>query len=67
MADIRLKHKSMQTSRRDFIKLMTAVSLGFSGLKAFANKGSDSLLKNDFGYGPLKVFDPVFRLPDGFS
>jgi uncharacterized protein len=57
----------MQTSRRDFIKLMSAVSLGFSGLRAFANTGSGNILNNDFGFGPLKDFDPVLRLPEGFS
>lgn len=60
----------MQNSRRDFIKIMGAVSLGFSGLQLFAQEqevltGQEDAFKA--GFGPLKDFDRIMRLPAGFK
>jgi hypothetical protein len=61
----------MDTSRRDFMKLMGAVSLGFVGLRSIA--GSNDLFAmaaedlSAFGYGPLKALDSILKLPAGFS
>ncbi|MCP4438079.1 MAG: DUF839 domain-containing protein [Aureispira sp.] len=53
------------SSRRDFLKWMGAVTLGFSGLQSFAN----SIPLDDrevYGYGPL--YDKgIIKLPKGFS
>ena len=61
----------MDTSRRDFMKWMGAVSLGFVGLRSIA--GSNDLFAmaaedlSAFGYGPLKALDSILKLPAGFS
>jgi secreted PhoX family phosphatase len=55
----------MLTSRRDFIKWMGAVSLGFGGLKTFANNLTHVVpedLKDS-----LTLFDNLLKLPEGFS
>lgn len=62
---------SHPVSRRHFLKVAGAVSLGFSGLfqmmerTGFAAPGVDAI---PFGYGPLKA-DPagLFDLPEGFT
>ncbi len=57
-------------SRRQFLKLSSAVSLGFLGLRQFAGEplAAQPLSDVPFGYGPL-VPDPkgVLNLPKGFS
>ena len=53
----------MQT-RRDFLKLLGAVSMGFAGLdKAFAAEQQDRWI---VGYGPL-FNQGLLELPKGFS
>ena len=61
----------MQT-RRDFMKWMGAISLGFTGLQAWAGNPSEmDLLSNASGdmpgFGPLQSYDEVLNLPKGFS
>lgn len=54
----------MKSTRRNFLKMLGAVSLGFSGLQTFAQE-----LKNDLlikGYGPLED-KGILKLPKGFS
>jgi secreted PhoX family phosphatase len=57
-------------SRRQFLKLTSAVSLGFLGLRQFAGEPLAARPLSDvpFGYGPL-VPDPkgILNLPRGFS
>ena len=57
-------------SRRQFLKLTSAVSLGFLGLRQFAGEPLAARPLSDvpFGYGPL-VPDPkgILNLPGGFS
>jgi hypothetical protein len=57
-------------SRRQFLKLTGAVSLGFLGLRQFAGEPLAARPLSDvpFGYGPL-VPDPkgILNLPQGFS
>jgi len=54
----------MKKSRRHFIKMLGAVSLGFSGLQSFAKGTEDSLLLK--GYGQL--YDKgIVKLPQGFA
>lgn len=59
----------METSRRDFLKWMGAISLGFSGLQAWAENPIDIGFSSEMapGFGPLKEVDQVMRLPQGFS
>lgn len=61
----------METSRRDFLKWMGAISLGFTGLQAFSKVGNllDPADEGPLaaGFGPLKEFDSVLKLPSGFS
>ena len=56
----------MDVNRRDFIKWMGAISIGFSGLQTFA-KGSSDFMSSSIGYGPLKDVDKLLKLPAGFS
>ncbi|MDX2306405.1 MAG: DUF839 domain-containing protein [Microscillaceae bacterium] len=58
---------TLHTTRRDFLKLSGAVSLGFLGLNKFAYAASH-FSSNEVGYGPL-VKDPqgMLNLPKGFS
>lgn len=54
----------MKSTRRSFLKAMGAVSLGFSGLQAFANQLDRDLLID--GYGKL-YNQGILKLPKGFS
>ncbi len=56
-----------QNNRRQFLKLSTAISLGFLGLNKFAYSSS-FFDGNNIGYGPL-LDDPggILNLPKGFS
>ena len=54
----------MNTTRRNFIKALGTVSLGFSGLESFAKVCSDELLLK--GYGTLYP-QGILKLPKGFS
>lgn len=51
-------------NRRNFIKSLGAVSLGFSGLQAFANVCTDHVLLK--GYGKLED-KGILKLPKGFA
>lgn len=54
----------MKTNRRDFLKILTSVSLGFTGLEAFATGlGQQQLV---YGFGPLHK-DGILKLPKGFQ
>lgn len=53
-----------KSSRREFLKMMGAVSLGFSGLQSFANNLKSDLLIE--GYGDLET-QGILKLPKGFS
>lgn len=54
----------MKSTRRHFLKMMGAVSLGFSGLQNFAQTSKASLLAE--GYGKLEN-QGILKLPKGFS
>lgn len=54
----------MKSTRRNFLKMMGAVSLGFTGLQTFANELHTDLLID--GYGKL-FSDGVMKLPKGFA
>jgi secreted PhoX family phosphatase len=54
----------MKSTRRNFLKMMGAVSLGFSGLQSFANITKGDLLAE--GYGKLFT-DDILKLPKGFK
>lgn len=58
-------------TRRDFIKWMGAISLGFTGLHAWAGSSTESeFLSTDThvpGFGPLRNYDEVLNLPKDFS
>lgn len=54
----------MESTRRNFLKTMGAVSLAFSGLQSFANGLHENLLAE--GYGPLEN-KGILKLPKGFS
>ncbi len=55
---------NLQASRRNFIKGLATVSLGFSGLQSFAKLASSS--PTAIGYGKLYPQD-ILALPKGFS
>lgn len=46
---------------------MSAISLGFSGLRTFAQNEKSNNFHFNNGFGPLKDFDELMRLPAGFS
>ncbi|BDS13909.1 alkaline phosphatase PhoX [Aureispira anguillae] len=54
----------MKSTRRHFLKMMGAVSLGFSGLQTFAHELKHDLLID--GYGQLEE-QGILKLPKGFS
>ena len=62
-----MKNLPTNNTRRDFLKLSSAISLGFFGLNKFAYATS-GVLAPEVGYGPL-VQDPkgILNLPKGFS
>ncbi len=53
----------MKTNRRNFLKAMASVSLGFSGLKTFAATAETHRLVE--GFGPLQA-QGILKLPAGF-
>lgn len=61
----------MKPTRRSFLKMLGAVSLGFSGLETFANNFTGELENSTSnllieGYGKLFT-DGILQLPKGFS
>ncbi len=55
---------TQESSRRHFLKMLGAVSLGFSGFQTFANTLTEDLLAE--GYGKLFNQD-ILKLPKGFK